>query len=168
MIRSAAAVWGGIPGIGQIRLTADQDKYVPLDMLFNDYVNYMAARNKPFQAKQAMMIQNTTVINPVFKYEEQVNLQGYQGDTVILYTNNGAGFGTCNQFTAGVADANMRSYAAHVLGWMPFNCLQLDLGDYDDPSGWFDATQFNNVQLQLTNTGAGSAASVVIEQEKVY
>jgi hypothetical protein len=168
LVRSAQAVWGGIPGINRVKLTCDQDKFVPFDLLFNELVGYVCNRNSPFMYKHACMLQNTTVFSPVMKYDEQVNFQGYQGDTVLLYTNNGAGFGTVNQLTGGAADANMRSYAANVMGWFPYNTVQIDLGEWDDPASWLDATLSNSIQLQLTNNVANGVASVCLETELVY
>ncbi len=168
LIRSAANLWGGFPGISRVKLTADQDKFIVVDQRLDEIVGEMTSKNPLFGYKHSFHARNADTLFPLMKYDEQVNLEGYQGDTVHLYTNNGAGFGTFNQLTGGAADANDRSYAGWVFGSFPMHTAHIDLGEWDDPQTWLDATLYKSLQLQLTQDQNAGAASVVIEQEKVY
>jgi hypothetical protein len=168
LIRSAANLWGGFPGIGNVKLTADQDKFIVMDMRLDEVQAMITAKNPPFWYKHFFFCHNGETLLPLMKYDENLNLEGFQGDVVHLYTNNGAGFGVFNQLLAGVADNNDRSYVANVGGNFPMHTAQLDLGEWDDPSSWLDTTQFRSLQLQLRQDQNAGAASVVIEQEKVY
>lgn len=168
LLRSVANLWGGIPGISRAKLTCDQDKFIPFDMRSDELYGVMSGDNPPFHYKHSFDFKNADTIFPLLKYDEDVQLQGYQGDDTYMYANNGAGFGVVNVYLAGVADANMRSYSGHVTGFAPANCLQLDLGEWDDPTTWLDTSPFHSVQLQLTQDQAGGAATVVLESELIY
>jgi len=167
-VRSAANAFGGIPGISRIKLTCDQDKFIPFDILTPGLISWMSTNHKPLHYNHSFMIANAMTIFPLLKWFEDLQLQGYQGDDVYMYVNNAAGFGVVNVLLAGVADANMRSYIGSVGGWCPYNVLALDQGEYDDPSTWLDPATFRSIQLQLTQNVAASVASVVLESELVY
>ena len=167
-VRSAANAFGGIPGISRVKLTCDQDKFIPFDMLTGDVIGFMSTIHPPLHVNHSMIIQNGSTIFPILKWFEDLQLQGYQGDDTYVYVNNAAGFGVVNVWLAGVADANMRSYIASYSGWCPYHVVALDQGEWDDPSTWLDVTQFKSVQLQLTQNAAASVASVVLESEWVY
>jgi len=167
-IRSTAAAFGGIPGISRVKLTCDQDKFVPLDMLTQDLIAMMTTLHKPLHYNHSFMINNGMTIYPLLKWWEDLQLQGYQGDDTYTYTNNAAGFGVVTVLLAGVADANMRSYIGSVGGWCPYHVVAIDQGEWDDPNSWLDPSTFRSIQLQLTQNLAASNASVVLESELVY
>lgn len=168
LLRSAAVAFGGIVGIGRVKVTCDQDKFIPFDMTRTDLYRYMAQRNPNFFYKHFFMAKDGDTLYPLLKREEDVQLQGFQGDDTYTYTNGGNGFGVFGQLLAGVADANMRSYIGHVSGIAPMNTAMIDLGEWDDPASWLDPSTFKSIQLQLSNNAALAVATVVLESELVY
>lgn len=168
LLRSSGANWGGIPGVSRAKLTCDQDKFIPFDLRQQDVINLLSNKNPPYHYKHSFDFKNGDTIFPLMKWDEDVQLQGYQGDDVYMYTNNGQGNGVVNVLLAGVADANMRSYSGHVTGWFPMHTAGIDLGEWDDPATWLDPSSFHSIQLQLTQDVAAMAASVALETELVY
>jgi hypothetical protein len=167
-VRSAAIAFGGVVGISRLKLTCDQDKFIPLDMLIADVITDMSLSHPPLHYNHSFMFKNNDVIYPLLKWFEDLQLQGYQADDTYVYENYGQGSGTVHVYLAGVADANMRSYIGSVGGWCLYNVLAVDQGEWDDPSTWLDPATFKSIQLQLTNNAAAAVASVVLETELVY
>ena len=55
-----------------------------------------------------------------------------------------------------------------VLGWGVHNTIVIPMGEVSDPNTWFDARLYNNLELHLTNGGAGGEDNVVSEQLRGY
>jgi len=168
LLRSYNILGGAIYGISNVKLNCDTGKFVYMDLRDMDVVRLMAEKNPPFHYKHGFVISNGTVIQPIFKWDENVELIRDAGDTTFGYMNNGIGSAAVTVFTAGVADVNPRTVWAHVYGWVPYATSYLDLGEYDDPATWFDPTPYGQVVLELTNNAANGVASVVLAQEWAY
>lgn len=168
LVRSYIVHVGVLSDISNVKLNCDTNKFVPFDMRDTDFERYQALRGQCFVLKHGFVGPNGTNIYAVLKQDEVLSFARDSGDTTYGYLNTGAGDAVMSVFTAGVADVNPRVVWCVETGWMPFSCLQFDLGEWDDPSSWLDATLFKNIQLELTQSGAGAVASVLVEQLYTY
>lgn len=150
--------------ITNVKLTCDTDKYIPLDR-----------HTKPLDAelaqlfgscklwKRASFKHSDTVWVPVNK-EPQVKFNVPATDRIASYawcwSGNFYGYLTdLSASTVGTAqrvDLMIEGHALH-------NTLPLPMGVMDDPSTWFDPTEYKKLELVLTEA-AGAANSVVAEQ----
>ncbi len=168
MVRSGSDSGGGLYGISNLKLQADNNKVVLFDERKTDVQRKMTLRNPPFMYKHHIYSADATTFYPVLKQEEVVSFARDAGDTVISYLNNGIGNGTLAVITAGSADANKRTIYGFVMGFMPFNTAYLEMGEYDDFASWLDPTVYREMKLELTQDAASSALEVVLEQVYVY
>ncbi len=168
LVQSESDTGGGLYGLSNLKLTGDEDKLVVFDMAKTDLQRIQSLKNPPFTYKHQFHTANGTTVYPIIKQEESVSLLVETGDTVLGYVNYGIGNGAVSVYTAGSADSNKRNLTAIVTGWMPYHCAMLDMGEYDDPTTWFDPTAFRRLRLKLTQNAASSTAAVVLVQEYAY
>lgn len=168
MVRCASDIGGGLYGVSNLKLQADNNKLVLFDERKTDLQRYLTLRNPPFMYKHHIYAKNADTFYPVLKQEEIVSFAPETGDTVVSYLNYGLGKGALNIITGGVAAAAELDIYADVMGFMPFACAWLDMGEFDDPSSWFDPTPYREVKLEVTQDAASSALEVVLEQVYVY
>jgi hypothetical protein len=168
LVRSASNSGGGLYGISQLKLSGDNDKFIPFDMRKTDFQRWLTLKAKPFSYKHNFVSANGGTLYPILKQDEGVSLIGEIADLVLEYTNHGIGNGTVTIYTAGSADTAQRNLYGVVTGWMPYASGYIELGEWDDPSTWLDATVFKKLKLILTQDAASSSAFVVVEQEHVY
>ena len=168
MLRSFLAATGGVAGVSNVKLSADQDKFIPLDVSKVDLQRYLSMKNPPFVYKTDFRASDGMTIFMALKNEDNVQLQPNWPQATTSYINAGIGEGLYNQQTNDIADGNLRSPMAIVSGFIPYSAALIDLGEWDDPSTWLDATAFKSLRLILTHNVAAAACSVVLEQEKLY
>lgn len=168
LLRSASDSGGGLYGISNIKVSGDNDKFIALDMAKTDLQRWISLHVKPFLYKHGFRATSGDTIYTALKQDEVVSLTPDTGDTVIAYNNNGIGNGAIVMTTGGVADTADKNFWANIHGWQPWNTAFVEMGEWDDPATWLDATVFSKLKLELTQNVASSVASVVIEQEYVY
>jgi hypothetical protein len=167
-LRSRENGTGSLSGLSNVKLSADQDKFIPLDMATSDLKRQVTLRNKEFHYKHGFHKADASTIYLLLSHEESLSLVRDDGDSTLTYLNNGIGEGELGVMTAGAADANPRTIWASVHGFLPFNTLMLEQGEYDDPESWLQATMFKNLRAILTQSNAGATCSLVLETAKVY
>jgi hypothetical protein len=168
ILRSASDSGSGLYGISNIKVTGDNDKFVALDMGKTDLQRWMTLHNKAFSYKHGFLATSGDTIYTALKLTETLVALIDSGDTVIGYYNVGKGSSTITMYTAGSVDTADKVFWAEVTGYCPWNTAYVEMGEWDDPATWLDATVFNKLKLELTQDVASSEAAVVIEQEYVY
>ena len=168
MVRCASDSGGGLYGVSNLKLQADNNKLVLFDERKSDIQRYMTLRNPPFTYKHHIYAKDADTFYPILKQEETVSITPEAGDTVASYLNYGVGSGALDILTGGVAAAAELDLYSQVMGFMPFACAYLDMGEFDNPSSWFDPTPYREVKLEVTQDAASSALEVVLEQVYVY
>jgi hypothetical protein len=168
MIRSQKAATGFLAGVSNVKLTADQDKFVPINARTTDFCRLMTLFAPPFHYKHHFFGKNGDTIYPVLKTEEVISLLSEQTDMVGGYYDYGIGDGALVLYHAGSAETSNTDVWAIVEGFMPYHCVYMPQGEWDDPSTWLDATSFRNLRLELAMDSASANASVVLEQEYIY
>lgn len=168
LLRSYEAGVGILSDISRVKLSVDQDKFIPLDMTASDIARMTAIRNGEFFYKHGFYHNDADTIYFVTKLEEVVGIHRDGGDSVIGYANNGIGQGTLSLITGGSADTTDRTLWAHVHGMYPYSVVCLDMGEWDDPASWLETPLYKSLRMILTQSGADGAASIVLETEKIY
>lgn len=169
-IRSFEAGTGLLSGISNVRLSANEDKERPIDLLVADFLDSLVASYGRYQYKHVFHAQNTNVLYTLLKYHEILFPDTELIDVVTHYTNTGIGEGAVIGFTAstGAALAADHTIDAHVMGYLPFSMAYAGFGAYDDPAQWLNAPLYKSLRLDLTQDNAGAACSVVLEQLNNY
>ena len=168
MVRSASDSGGGLYGVSNLRLQADNNKVVFFDERTTDVQRKMSLRNAPFTYKHHLYAKNTDTFYPVLKQEEVVSFAPETADVTVSYLNYGIGNGVLNIYVAGVADTSEDDIYCIVHGFMPFACAFLDQGEWDDPSSWLDPSPYREVKLEVTQNAASATLEIVLEQVYVY
>lgn len=168
LVRSYLVTAGGLGGLSNLKLLADQGKFVPFDLAKSDFQRLISMKSKPYTYKHGLFAKDADVFYSVLKQDEVAVFARGEGDTVISYANTGIGSGALDVITGGVAAASELTLNGEVFGWSPYNTWVFPFGDWDDPSSWLDATSFDKLRLDLTNNAASAVASVVLEQEHIY
>ena len=168
MVRSASDTGGGLYGISNLRLQADNNKVVFFDERASDVQRKMTLRNPPFMYKHHVYAKDADTFYPILKQDEAVSFAPEAGDVVVSYLNYGIGNGVLDILIAGSADTSEDDIVSIVMGFMPFHCAFLDMGEFDDPSSWLDPTAFRELKLELTQNAASSTLEIVLEQIYVY
>ncbi|MDD3428109.1 MAG: hypothetical protein PHR42_04155 [Caldisericia bacterium] len=168
LVRAASDSGGGLYGVSNLKLQADNNKVVLFDMRKSDIQRLMTYRNPPFHYKHHVFAKDTDVFYPVLKQDEVASFVPEVGDTVIAYFDYGIGSGALDINTGGAAATSEVDIYALVHGWMPFHTAMLDMGDWDDPATWLDPTPYREAKIEVTQDAAGAALEVVLEQVYVY
>lgn len=167
-LRSYSASGGGWYGVANVKVTADQDKFILIDERKSDLQRLITVSNRPFIYKHFYFAKDGDTLYPVLKQDESVSLTPESGDNVAAYLNYGIGNGALDLTVGGSAQNSDVDINGEVQGWMPYGVGCIDLGEYDDPDTWFDPTAYNKVQVQIVQDAASAEASLVIEQEMIY
>lgn len=168
MFRSYSASGAGLYGVSNLKLSCDNDKFVPFDLRKTDFQRFMSTKNPPFTYKHLFYASNGDTIYSMLKLDEAYGITPNSGDTTLTVTNNGIGNAVIGLTTGGSAATNDQMLQANVMGFAPYGALYMDLGEYDDPGSWLDMTEFRSAKVELAQDVASSAASVVLVQELVY
>jgi len=168
-IRASKAATYFMAGIGNIKITADQGKFIPFDMGTVEYLRWLTMRYPPFQYKHEFWCVNGDTLYPILKYDENVvpSANG-GGDHTVQYPNTGEGEGAVDLRSAGSAETGLHQVNATVFGWAPFGGIYLPWGDPMTPADWLPAGLFKSLRLELTNNAASASVWVAIEQLRTY
>lgn len=169
-IRSYEAGVGGLSGISNIRLSADEGRYKPLDLSVADYLESLIINQPPFEYNHRFFKADTGTAYTLLKYKESAVLSREVLDTVAQYVHADIGQGTVIAMVAstGLTDATARITNARVEGYLPFGTAYLGFGTYDDPNSWLEATAFRNLRMYLEQNNAGATCSVIVEEMRTY
>lgn len=170
MIRSFAPVSSPEDHLKNLKLSMDQDAYVPFDMSGGDVMQMMDNHYGKFRLSQHLK----GVDNEIF---ELWTVNSHNGDASVCGGYSGNIF-TANYFWNGAINVGMIKYDGtpspdyyfHVTadGICPEHTFAFPFGDQNDPADWLKAPDYGSIRLFLTQQKAAGAASVFIQQEKLY
>jgi len=103
----------------------------------------------------------------VFNKEPMVQLYNTEADVQNHITLNNVWSNDLYPFlytNAGVVDTNDRKFTMVEEGHCPHAAIAIPFGILDDPSTWFNAPAYGDIDLVLTQDTASSAVSVCVEQ----
>lgn len=154
--------------VGNVKLNADQGKYVPFDMRATDFLRAMMKDGNRFVYSHVFQASDQDTLYPILKYDESVMLNDTDSLIIAGYTGAGVGQGTVGVTRGGTSYTTDTTMRAIVEGALPFGCTWTPLGDLSDPNDWFPAPSFRSVRLELTQANAGGAVALVTRQAETY
>jgi len=154
--------------ISNVKLNADQGKYVPIDLRGTDYLREMMKDSNRFVYPHVYQLKDQDTLYSVLKYDEFVELNPTDSLVIAGYTGAGVGCGPVGVTRGGSSYATRTLTRAIIEGSLPFACAWTPLGDLTDPNDWFPAPSFRSLRLELTQGTSGATAAVVTRQAESY
>lgn len=154
--------------LSNVKLNADQGKFVPFDLRGTDFLRHLTRAGDRFVYPHVYVAADADRIYTVLKQDEHLTLIPELDDLVATYTSFGYGEGLIGLIAGGVAVATDELVGATVEGACPFGCAYVPLGDQTDPNDWFPAPSFRSLRLELTQANAGGAVALVTRQLETY
>jgi hypothetical protein len=165
-LRSALLAGAALAGITHVKLHGDQSKVVILDHDRYNWIEGLTVFHNALVYKHSFHAMDGVTVYPLLKYLESVNIEPQGPDEVTGYVSNGAGQGLLYVYRAGAAAVANINLVALVTGYMPFNSVYQEFGDYDDPNTWLNPSGFKSLRLELTQNVAAAQCSIVLEQAR--
>lgn len=170
MVRSFETQVSPASAITNLKLSMDQDVFVPFDMSGGDVMRMMD--------------------NYYGRFDLSQHLKGLDGDLFELWvanSHNGGGL-VCGRIAGDIFSANhfwsgqlaletmkhdgsataANYFYVRAEGICPEHTLAIPFGNQDDPTDWLKAPNYGSIRLFLTQGNINGAASVFIQQEKLY
>jgi hypothetical protein len=154
--------------VSNIKLNADQGKYVPFDFRSTDLIHYLQLGRVPFNYNHIFHAYDGLTIKWILKYLEGATFYGENADHVIGEVYGGYGDAVLRSYLAGLVTTVAHNIYATCRGWLPFDALYIPFGEPTDPEDWFPAASLKALRLELTQANAGAAASLVTRQAEPY
>lgn len=155
--------------ITQIKVTADTDRFIPIDVRAEQLRDLNAELFGRFEIPFLLDRTNDDTFDCLMAYPRALFTSAVEADqevrpdarTVDRYTLAGLENSTPATPTAITADVNIQ---ALVTGLGPHFAFALPFGEMDDPESWFDPSGFGTLEMVLTQGGAGAVVSYFGQQ----
>jgi len=157
--------------ISNVKLTADNDKYVPINHSLT-YLLAQAERMFGWAAvkKRLFRTDGDSVKTMLAETREaQVNavkdldIASYDALSVDSLTLQLLSLTATPSIAKSSTDTNIDMV---VRGIAPYHTCPVLLQDFNDPNAWFDASQWSGVKLKLTQGNAGATCGVIVQQPR--
>ena len=159
---------GAFGNLSNVKVSADQDKFIPFDMRRTDFIRWLTTKYPPMHYKHNVITYNGQTVYFVLKQDELAIFYPSTVDTTVTGVVNGIGEETVAVYVGSSGSGTPRSIMALVHGWLPFGVAYLPWGDKNTPNSWLDVSLFRSLRLELEQSNAGGNASVVVEQVRTY
>lgn len=155
--------------LGNIKLTEDFDKKIPLDATIRDILSSLVGQTRP------MFERIITHGHVAFRYYwctpgywPVFAFAGWTSSTTVnagnVYEGDGGRFKLVST-TAGLNSAVL----CH--GFCPHNVIEIPFGRQEDPADWFDASKLGNLKLDVTSgstMSSSESAQIFLQQLRKY
>lgn len=154
--------------VNRYRLSADGGKFVPFDLPSDRFADLVASAYPPVLLADLKVLTQATPTDSWMGLDYWGQITGRP----LGYIVNTDGFWPSRFYPriyshAGVAGTDIGAHTV-ICGWAIHNTLVYPFGDPREPETWFDAKQFNTLELHLTNGDASAEDNVVVEQVYQY
>ncbi|RLC81856.1 MAG: hypothetical protein DRJ03_19720 [Chloroflexi bacterium] len=168
MLRSYEAGTSLTSAITDVKLSVDNDKYVPFDLHAKDlarqmpdwfgyFTQYMKGYGDDSDVRQLWLDRDLRIqLTPQYDDWNLGVLTAYAGQYTI-YMRNEDGTNTTG-----------KPWKCECKGACPESTLAYPFGDQMKPEDWFQAQTFGGIRLFVTQGNAGGDASVFIQQLRAY
>ncbi|MBW2672664.1 MAG: hypothetical protein JRD89_04500 [Deltaproteobacteria bacterium] len=168
MVRTYEAGVRNTDAITDLKLSVDQDSYIPFDLHTKDLVAMMNAHYGPFtQYMKCYGSDGDTFQAWIDRDMRGLLTAQYQGYFISVLTFYQAQFTVYMQDATGAAVSN-KPFKAVIKGNCPESTFAIPFGDQDNPDDWFQAPDYGSIRLYATQGNAGGAASVFLQQLRKY
>ena len=159
--------------ITKVKMSCDEDKFIPFDLYTDDLVSLneewfglAQLKQKVYRADDASPETYIGVIKKAEYYPladlHTGHVESISADTVTLEL---LVLTTSPSIAKETTAQNGELYAE---GIAPHNSLAIPFGIKDNPATWFPAPSYKSIKLKVTQGDAGAAASVVLQQLRKY
>jgi len=155
----------------EIKLNIDQESYIPFDLTGSDLANIGLALRGYAQAAYLLRAKHNSTHDLILYNGGRHGQALTGGNNPILYTPHGGG----NRVTVSAwdcsEDANYDTYASLFFehrGTCFQDLLVYHFGRIDEPADWLDVSGFGSIRLEALTEGWSAAASVILQQLKMY
>jgi len=161
---------GYLPGqlISDVKLSVDQDKYIPFDMDTYEWRHLIEVEYGLAQLNQRVSFDYGDFVETYLGGYAYVDAQPFHVDRVI---STEVGFGGRCQLRArdltGTDQDDVHAYLK-VKGSEPEHMLCYNFGVQDLPEDWFPAPSYRSIRFIATQATANAAGAVVLQQYRKY
>jgi len=170
MIKALLTTYGWEELISNVKLHADREKFVKIDM---NGIHLFAQNFDQFdplvQLKTLLTADQGTALMDLY-YPKDVTVHGNTAKVIGLAENVNSDKVTVGVLkgtsgTTKVTAAGTKALRVTYEGYQPHGCVAIPMGDMMDPDEWWNVAQYGTVTLDLLATATGSAAVGVVVQQ---
>lgn len=168
MVRSYES-FVGITGVfTNLKLSVDQDKFIPFDLDTGGIVREMENRYGRFRLAQKNYGDDAGTFELWVTEDERGQLT--PGASGVICGADYFWKALLKLYMVDHANASQsgKAFFTEVEGLCPENTMAIQMGKPDDPTDWFKAPDFGSIRLYCTQGNAGGNASIFIQQERLY
>jgi len=158
----AADLWLGAL-IGEVKLSEDNDKKVPLDLIVQELENWLRDLFPRYVEHLAVDLVDTTGIYVYITPTQGISINGYAYTKAGLYEAVPFGYKIY-----GCVSSDIGHQTIELVGDVPHGCIAIPMGDQNDPTDWWDlAGKSGELQIKGGSAVTGTYR-VVTEQYRKY
>jgi hypothetical protein len=153
--------------ITDVKLSCDKDRFIPINRKVGQLAGEALSRFGRAMFKHDIFTQHGAAFREINNKENSSTVYMYEDAAgyIVGIWYEWSSEGKLTVFShAGVAYATDAKYTLLENGHLPHAALAIPFGLLDDPSTWFNAPAYGDIDLILTQGNAGGAGSVVAEQ----
>lgn len=170
MLKSLLTTYGWEELVDRIKLHADREKFVKLEMRGRDL--FMMNTNEFDPLVQLKTLYTANLGTALMDLYYPTEISGFPDVTKVI-TNpcvKNAEKITINNLSGTVGDTKLAAAATGAVkvsfeGYQPHSCVAIPMGDLMEPDEWWDVTKYGTVTLDVLLTSAGTPANAVVLQQ---
>jgi len=170
MIKALLSTYGWEELVSNIKLHADREKFVKLDIsgshlfaLSYDMFDPLVQLKTLLTADQGTALMDLYYPKDVSVHANEAKVIGIAEAVDADKVTVGVLKGTSG--TTKVTAAGTKAVRVSYEGYQPHSCVAIPLGDLQDPDEWWDVSQYRTVTLDILASSTGSAAAAVVVQQ---
>lgn len=171
ILRGYATTYDPIALFDKIKLSVDNDKVIPIDIVAEDLAR-LIERNYPRINEQYKLdgaVTAKTLFASVSK-DPQISIS-YDGTAFVTASSKFAVATWTGAKCVLAASVDIKALVAEVSGRCPGNCFPLDFGELQTPETWLPADTMGSLVLDLTSSAVAASTMttfIVVQQLRKY
>jgi len=150
--------------ISKFKLSCDSDKFVPLDQYTKFYQEQHENRINPFMVRALLFRKNGETVNfPIYYNPRFTGIPGTLGQSISTGWIWSGNMNLQLSDGSGSAVTSESTIRACFIGGSPQNSIYVPFGLLENPESYFNAAEWNEIKLILTQAAAG-AVKVTLRQ----
>lgn len=169
-IKSLLTTYGWEELVDNVKLHADREKFIKLDMKGRHIFAQNFDMFDPLvQLKTLLTADQGTALMDLY-YPKDVAVHGNTAKVIGLAENINSEKVTVGVLkgtsgTTKVTAAGTKALRCSYEGFQPHSCVVIPMGDLNEPDEWWDVTKHGTVTLDLLATSAGTPANALVIQQ---
>lgn len=167
-VRSFEAGVGMDAAITNLKLSQDEDKFVPFNLSSEDFIALMHNWFDPIARYAVHEANDAATIEHFMGAEPQLVGTAAIADLIFGITAEAGGQYTVESIDNAGVSVDPGSWKLWAVSRTPHNTYGYPFGDQSDPSDWFQVSDIGNLRLLLTQGNAGGTCQIVVQQAHPY